>query len=665
LNWENTLSYGISGNQLQPNFAEIELANDEVTVFRTEYTKELFDECISEDTRTYFYYRDGKYLYALPESANADRPIGFDTVLINSKSSPGVVTKLIAMSLKIFFESRKRTVYKQRYSSLYFFNITSEPPFQLGALELTPNCYFSVHYILTAKKPIFIFTLAKEYKPRFVKELYVIKNQGVDTRDFELKEGKLIASRSNLKKYLERTNLQAKYDTEIERISSKTNEHSFIDKTFTFIAQNCSTLDVGGVDIGKINFLSLPNTNFETNYIQKPIQYYYNKNTTKGYTHTAISQLKPLSFDQFHGKTISICAFIPKADAKQCEKMLVSLHQNLINIFHLSNVNIEHIYVDEDRREHINIISKFQNEQFDLSLIFLYRKDKNQLKSKSAYNRLKAKLISKQIPSQTVLVENARSNNEYTLRNLSLNVYAKIGGTPWSIEKDGATNNEFVIGVGSTIDEHGTRNIGFASVFDHLGSYIVGSCSPLCKISDYRETLQSYISHLLAEVIEVRSISKGSKIRLTFHLFKDASKRYELSAINQCLEEFTDYEIEFAILSVSYNHPFKLFKNVKDQLDRGCFIKLSTNQALMSMGGKGSSPLQIRLDSRSTYKDLFELSKQVLFFSHLSHRSFFPGKNPVTVVYPHRLAQLTSDLLAINHWDIDSLYGMRDKLWFI
>jgi hypothetical protein len=83
------------------------------------------------------------------------------------------------------------------------------------------------------------------------------------------------------------------------------------------------------------------------------------------------------------------------------------------------------------------------------------------------------------------------------------------------------------------------------------------------------------------------------------------------------------------------------------------------------MGGKGNTPLQIRLDSRSTYKDLFELSKQVLFFSHLSHRSFSPGKNPVTVVYPHRLAQLTSDLLAINHWDIDSLYGMRDKLWFI
>ena len=648
------MSYGISSNQLQPNFAEIELVREEVAVFRAEYSKELFDECIDEKGKKYFYHRDGKYLYALPENKTDERPIGFDTVLINSQSCPGVLSKLIAISLKQFFELHKRKVFKKKYSSLYSFRISSEQPFQLDALELSPY-----------SKPIFIFTLAKEYKPYFVNGLEDIKNLGIDTRDFEIKNDKIIASRSNLKKYLERTNLQAKYDSEIERISSKTNEHNFIEKTFNFLAQNSSAIGIGGINISKISFLSLPNTNFDTSYIQKPIQYYYNKNTTKGYTHTAISQLKPLSFDQFYGKQVSICAFIPKSDAKQCERMLTTLHQNLVNIFHISNVHIENIYVDEDRREHASIISKFQNQQFDLSLIFLYRKDKNQQKAKSAYNRLKAKLISKQIPSQTVLVENARSNNEYTLRNLSLNVYAKIGGTPWSIEKDGSIINEFVIGVGSTIDENGTRNIGFASVFDHLGSYIVGSCSPLCKIDDYRETLREYISHLLAEVIELRSISKGSKIRLTFHLFKDASRKYELSAINQCLEEFTDYEIEFAILSVSYNHPFKLFKNVKDQLDRGCFIKLCANQALMSMGGKGNTPLQIRLDSRSTYKDLFELSKQVLFFSHLSHRSFSPGKNPVTVVYPHRLAQLTSDLLAINHWDIDSLYGMRDKLWFI
>ena len=367
----------------------------------------------------------------------------------------------------------------------------------------------------------------------------------------------------------------------------------------------------------------------------------------------------------FNGKTISVCVFIPKSDAKQCERFTANVQQKLAQIFHLFNVNIEKHYVGDDRREHLEIISRFSNKEYDLVLLFLFKKDKNQKNSESAYNRLKAKLISKQIPSQTVLVENARINNEYTLKNVALNLYSKFGGTPWSIEKDGLDENEFIIGVGSTISDEGVRNIGFASVFDHFGSYMVGSCSPLCKIEDYKESLRNYLSSLLAEIIDSRSIVKNSKIRLVFHLFKDASRKYELSAINQCLEEFSEYEIEYAIVNISYNHPFKLFNNIKDQLVRGCFIKISDNHALLCMGGKGTRPLQIRLDKRSTYKDLFELSKQVLFFSHLSHRSFKPGNSPVTTVYPQRLAKLTSDLLTVDHWDVDMLHGMKDKLWFI
>ncbi|MEL4238306.1 Piwi domain-containing protein [Shewanella xiamenensis] len=658
------MTNGISNNKLQPNFAEIELFEG-ILLFRTSYSKKLFDECISEKSKNYFYYRDGNYLYALPKKISKDKPIGFDFVSIDIESNPNVLSKLLEITLQTFFESHDRNVFKKKYSSLNYFKIENEIPFQIGAIELTPYCLFSVHHLFVKNKPTFILTIAKEYKPRFIKSINEIKDQGIDIRDLELKNDNILASRSNLKKYLERANLQTKYDSETERISSKTNEYSFIEKTLNFISKKLPSFDNSSIKISKINFLSIPNTSFDINHIQKPIQYYYNKSTTKGFTHTAISQLKPLSFDQFYGKQIHICAFIPKSDAKQCERMLANLKENLSIIFHLSRIIIDNIYVDDDRREHINIISKFDNKQFDLSIIFLYRNDKNQPIPTSAYNRLKAKLISKQIPSQTILVENVRDNNEYTLRNLSLNVYAKIGGTPWSIEKDGSAINEFVMGIGSTIDEYGARNIGFASVFDHLGSYIVGSCSPLCRITEYRETLQNYISKLLTEIIEARGITKGSKIRLTFHLFKDASMKYEINAINQCLEDFNDYEIEFAILSVSYNHPFKLFKNIKDQLDRGCFIKLSNNLALMSMGGKGNTPLQIKLDPRSTYKDLFELSKQVLFFSHLSHRSFMPGKSPVTVIYPHRLAKLTSDLLAINHWDVDSLYNMRDKLWFI
>jgi len=659
------LSYTRNQNQLQPNFAEIELELNEIEVYSTYYSNELFKECISEKESGYFFYRDGTDIYALPEKSGLSRPVGFEKKIITIRSSPYVFAKLIDIAFKILFESLGRKVYRKKYSSLSVFQITSEDSFKIGDLELIPRCEYSISPVIKIDKVIFIITVSKEYKPQFNQILDVYKKKGIDTRDWDFKNGKIIATRSNVKKYLERSNLQSKYDGAMERLGSKENEYRFIENTFSYLKKHINNITSPSLKLKTLSFLSLPNTNFEQMVIKKPTLYYYNKNTTRGYIDVSLEQLKPLSYDMFDGKIISICVFIPKSDAKQCERFITNVQKKLAKIFHLSKVNIKEYYVGNDRREHSKIISRFSNKEYDLVLLFLFKKDKNQKNSESAYNRLKAKLISKQIPSQTVLVENARVSNEYTLKNIALNLYSKFGGTPWSIEKDGLDENEFIIGVGSTISDEGVRNIGFASVFDHFGSYMVGSCSPLCKIEDYKESLRSYLSSLLAEIIDSRSIVKNSRIRLVFHLFKDASRKYELSAINQCLEEFSEYEIEYAILNITYNHPFKLFNNIKEQLVRGCFIKVSDNRALLCMGGKGARPLQIRLDNRSTYRDLFELSKQVLFFSHLSHRSFKPGNSPVTTVYPQRLAKLTSDLLTVDHWDVDMLHGMKDKLWFI
>lgn len=659
------MNYRTTTNQLQPNFAEIELATAEINIYATQYSDELFNECISENNSGYFYYRDGSYIYALPEKENIARPIGFEEEKINCKDKPYIFTRLIDIAFKLLFESLGRHIYRKKYSSISSFQITSEDPFKIGELELIPKCEYSIQPVIKLEKVIFIITIAKEYKPVFNQSLEIYKQNGIDTRDWDYIDDRVVATRANVKKYLERSNLQSKYDGAINRLRSKENEFRFIESTFNYFKKNISNINSPSITFKSVSFLGVPNANFEQSLIKKPTQYYYNKNTTRGYIDGALEQLKPLSYDLFNGKSISICAFIPKSDAKQCERFTNSLQQKLAKIFHLFNVNIDTFYVGDDRREHLKLISEFGNKEYDLAIIFLFRRDKIQKNSESAYNRLKAKLISKQIPSQSILVENARINNDFTLKNVSLNLYSKLGGTPWSIEKEGIDENEFIIGVGSTINEEGVRNIGFASVFDHFGSYMVGSCSPLCKIDDYKESLRNYLSSILTEIIDSRSIVKNSKIRLVFHLFKDASRKYELSAINECLEEFSEYEIEYAIVNISYNHPFKLFNNVTDQLQRGCFIRLTDNHALLCMGGNGSRPLQIRLDIRSTYKDLFELSKQVLFFSHLSHCSFKPSNSPVTTIYPQRLAKLTSDLLTVPHWDVDMLHGMKEKLWFI
>jgi hypothetical protein len=129
------LNYTIAQSQLQPNFAEIEFVTDEINIYATQYSSDLFKECISEQDSGYFFYRDGDRIFALPEKENLSRPIGFDEISISSREVPYVFSRLIDIAFKLLFESLGRKVYRKKYSSLSIFQITSEDSYKIGDLE--------------------------------------------------------------------------------------------------------------------------------------------------------------------------------------------------------------------------------------------------------------------------------------------------------------------------------------------------------------------------------------------------------------------------------------------------------------------------------------------------------------------------------------------------
>lgn len=122
---------------------------------------------------------------------------------------------------------------------------------------------------------------------------------------------------------------------------------------------------------------------------------------------------------------------------------------------------------------------------------------------------------------------------------------------------------------------------------------------------------------------------------------KEAGKKYELKAIENTLVKFKDYDIQFGIVHLSYNHNLRIFLNGgNDFPQRGTFIQISTFQALLHLGKGTKVPILVRLDQRSTYKDIFDASKQVLYFCHLCYRNFRPANVPVTIKYPSLMAKL-------------------------
>ena len=530
-----------------------------------------------------------------------------------------------------------------------------------------PHFYFSVGYFKRDEKVILYVSCWKEFKRRFEVSELVIQAEGIDTSSWDRRGDKIVGSPKNVAKYIAAVRGDARLKAIQSKISNKVSEFSYIKRSISYLGRQCKDIKIiDNLQILRLSYLGIPNDDFKEFAISRPTNYFYNHSTQNGRLDKNVSNLKPFTYEYMGTRTFKIVAFVPKPHAGTCDDFLGSLQKKIKSIFHLPNVAFSVISVGVNRDDHIQEISKFSHSEYDLALYFLLLEDKNKGAFLSDYSRIKAKLLGKGIPSQNFLLENIRNVNPFTLNNAALNVYSKLGGTPWIISRDNKSTLELIIGIGSSLDQDNNRTIGFASVFDHHGAYVLGGCSPLSNMENYATDLREHVKGIVAEAIQIQGVEPDATIRLVFHLYKDASKRYEIKAILQTVEHFSDYKIEYALVHISYQHPFRLFQREgNDIVQRGIFIEISDNWALLGMGIKRSTPLLIKVDPRSTFADLYDLSKQVLHFSHLSHKSFMPGNEPVTTKYSSELAKRTNELLAVPHWDIDMLEKLKDRVWFI
>jgi hypothetical protein len=282
---------------------------------------------------------------------------------------------------------------------------------------------------------------------------------------------------------------------------------------------------------------------------------------------------------------------------------------------------------------------------------------------KSPYYLCKAKYIGQGIPTQVVQIEKIKSSGlKYIINNVALNTYAKLGGTPWGIEKTEHLKREYIIGIGSTVNEQKKMVMGIANIFDYTGKYFVGDCVPLSGFDDYADKLEEVLYEQLKEI----TCNYSDEIRLVFHIFKSPSNRYELKALSNVIDRLNEKVIKFAFVHVGYGHNFRLFNNDgKASVNKGFCININENEALINFVDRSSIPLRITVDRRSNFIDVYHIAKQIYWFSHLSYRSYMPSKKSVSIMYPSLMARMTEKLKKIDGWDYDILKTVGDKLWFI
>lgn len=290
------------------------------------------------------------------------------------------------------------------------------------------------------------------------------------------------------------------------------------------------------------------------------------------------------------------------------------------------------------------------------------------------YTETKSRLLANGIPNQgiTANVIRNRRGRQYTLENLALSCYAKIGGHPWTVSAPSDENN-LILGISRARDVSGKYIVGFITVFANDGDYLFfNSKTPVVEWSEYVNGLAELVK---SSVIDFKDRS-GVPDNIILHFYKRPGIK-ELTAIESVLDEI-EKEIPYALVHVNDNSNFRLFDSSHNTYipPKGLKVNLTAREALVLIDGRINDRrfrmgvpniIHIRMDKRSTVdRSAFsDLVSQVFNFSRVNWRGFNAAQIPVTINYSKLIAKMIIEV-GIKNWNYIIAEGkLRDKAWFL
>ncbi len=364
---------------------------------------------------------------------------------------------------------------------------------------------------------------------------------------------------------------------------------------------------------------------------------------------------------------------------------LEKIHWNLVDYRTFQKGLLEKAVVSE--------LEKDDGKPYDLVIMEGSEASKSLPIEENPYFYLKAKLLSLGFPVQAILPERGRVPDEqmqWVLGNLSLQIYAKLGGVPWTVQSSNESDHEIVVGIGHYIerstDTYGAKTkhfVGVTTFFTREGNYIMSSKSKSVPIGDYFETLLSNLQTSIDAVSKSENWQDGNTVRIVFHVFKPMREK-EADVVDELIKRYDRFKIRYAFVTIAENHSFLLFDDDprQEKREKGYWVpERTTNyvnselECLLQLRGKKqirfnrqgiSRPAKIKIHPKSTYLDLHHIVEQILDFSHLSWRSLSPMGLPVTISYANLIAEMMEKLNKVPGWQPEAInLSVRKKKWFL
>lgn len=654
------------------NAFDIITNKEEVIIYRTDFEPNVIRGYIDSFV-DWAFKRDGNFIYAWPYLSTPAKklPDGFKEVKISRDDNTLIYNSIIEESIARYFRIRNHKTFKVKYTS-HWEVVSPTAQINIDGLKAYQVLNFHIQPCFSVTTQTRIAKLVVLIKQKYIFELNNTQfaELRVDTKSFKKNQrGEIVGSRDNIKYFVEVRGKLNEFNDYIKEKSNDNYLYGEIKKLYDFfskkILKNIWLPD--GLEITNYIWNNIPDNNFENQPLPKTIYHFHNDRTdASGAYQERIKKLKPTSYDQFFNKEVRAFVLCPNDSKGSMESFMISIKQILKETFHLYRFDFVIDTFDPSTENYVKALERNEYYNYQIGIIAFYKSEKLKPPKNSYYYITKAKFLNQRIPTQDVIIENVRKDSPLIIDAVALNIYSKIGGIAWTVAKTQLNQNEVIVGISSFEDEEKNNWMGYANIFDFNGSYLLGDCCQLSNRDDYKQNLKKYLIDSITQIIKDKSVDEVTPLRLIFHLTKEAAKKYEIDAIDSALVHFKNYKIEYAIVHLSYGHNLRILKDEgRLSPERGTYIQISTLQALLHLGDNSRIPILIRLDKRSSFKDLFELSKQVLFFSHLCYRNYKPATEPVTIKYPALMLRMTNQLDQIPDWDKSLLNNLKDQLWFI
>lgn len=537
--------------------------------------------------------------------------------------------------------------------------------------------------------------------------LQILRFDG-EIKAVDVKEVYLEPSRKNFDDYIAHTH-GAQKTAIVERILNITssfnggvNKKSRIDK----LKNHFQSRTISQIDGTPIVIEDAVDIQSQCNQMHKPV-FVFNDNGEADWTEKGLKHYGPYTKRTFDRNDPSICVICAQHDKGRVEQFVRKLlkgissskyfRSGLEGKFHLGTSRVEVFEtISDDVDAYKNAIESAirkkadAGSRWDLALVQVRQSFKKLKVTENPYYIGKGLFFLHQIPVQDFTIELLGQTDDslgFSLNNMGLACYAKMGGIPWLLKSSPTLSHELVIGIGSAnigqergIGDH--RIMGITTVFSGDGSYIVSNTSKAVAPEAYCDALTSVLVETINKVQDRMNWQKGDTIRLIFHAQVKKFNQEEIEAVRAVISEYQEYQVEYAFIKISEKHGLHMFDSAssgerKGKLapPRGKTFRLSKHEMLVYLIGQRDlrqvtdghpRGLILEVHKESTFKDIKYLSGQLYSFASHSWRSYFPNPMPVTITYSELIAKNLGWLNQLPGWNDSVLIGkIGQSQWFL